>query len=162
MLWGDLCLDAGRYAEAEARYRKALEVNEGIGNRAMVTFDSQRLAHVLILQSRRDEAAIVLEHCAELETSIVHEQLVHWEKSLTRPDNIDLGHLQLRLAAREAASGDRLAAIETCRRAIGTFEREWSDRHPEAAGAARAAHAIFHEKQISEHPEDLRLAPLLV
>jgi tetratricopeptide (TPR) repeat protein len=80
MLWGDLCLDSGRYAEAETHHRKALEVDEGIGNLAMVAFDSQRLAHALILQSRREEAAAVLERCAEIETRIVHEQLVRQGK----------------------------------------------------------------------------------
>ena len=185
----------------------------------MVAFDSQRLGHALIVQSRRDEAAAVLEHCAEIETRIVHEQLVregkdpgtkqiismslpdihfcrerwlearplyeekvsHWEDCVTRPDNIDLGHLKVRLAACQSNSGDPSAAIGTCRRAVSTFEREWSAGHPkvavaqaalaqllareqrlqEAAEAARAAQAIFTEKQIPDHPEALLLAPLL-
>jgi len=72
----DLCLDSGRYPEAEVHYRKALATDEGTGKLAMVAFDSQRLCHALIVPSRRDEAAAVLEHCAEIETRIVHEPLV--------------------------------------------------------------------------------------
>src|ERR1051326_7241002 len=71
---------------------------------------------------------------------IYRRKVEFWEKSVTRPDNIDLGHLQMRLAAAEAHTGHRAEAQEMYTRAEATFAREWCEAHPKVA-AARAAKA---------------------
>jgi tetratricopeptide (TPR) repeat protein len=180
MVWGDLCADEDRHAEAEQYYRLALQGEEQIGNCAAMVFVLQRLGDSLIQQGRREDAEEVIEGAIELETEIVKQQMVRqgkdpaiqrvvswsrpdlefcrqryeearqlyrekvvfWETSGTRPANIDLGHLQMRLAVSEIQTGHLTEALETYTRAQKTFEREWGEGHPKAVSAREAKAAL--------------------
>ena len=78
---------------------------------------------------------------------LYQEKVAFWEKQVTRPDNIDVGHLQMRLALSEAKTGHRAEAIEMYTRAESTFQREWCEGHPKAV-AAHAAKAAFVEDAV--------------
>jgi hypothetical protein len=66
----------------------------------------------------------------------------HWEGSVTRPDNIDVGHLQMRLAMANLKTGHRAEALAMYARAEKTFEREWGAGHPKIAAAREAKDAL--------------------
>jgi tetratricopeptide (TPR) repeat protein len=164
MLWGDLCADEGRYPEAEQHYRTALDAKEERGDLGRMIFALQRLGDVLIRRERRAEAEEALNRALELEARVVQnnaiswvlpdlhfcreeyedarrlyrEKVEFWQKSAKRPEDIELGHLQMRLGIAEARTGHPAEAIEMFTRAQATFEREWCSAHPKAA-AARAA-----------------------
>jgi len=146
-------------------------------------FDLQRLADSLIRQNRRTEAEEIINQAIQLETRVVHQQMLregkdpakhhviswslpdlrfcreqyddarrlyrekveHWEKSVARPDNIDLGHLQMRLAFAEERTGHRAEAVEMYKRAAGTFQREWCEDHPKVLAALAAKAALAQE-----------------
>lgn len=74
---------------------------------------------------------------------LYREKVEHWDKQLTRPDNVDLGHLQMRLAFSEAQTGDVTAATEMYTRAEATFRREWSESHPKVGAARLASEAVL-------------------
>jgi tetratricopeptide (TPR) repeat protein len=74
---------------------------------------------------------------------LYREKVEYWEKQVTRPDNIDVGHLQMRLAFSEAQTGDATAAIEMYARAESTFQREWGESHPKAAAARMAKESVL-------------------
>jgi len=66
---------------------------------------------------------------------LYREKVEYWERQVTRPDNIDVGRLQMRLALAEAQTGHRAEALEMYTRAESTFQREWCEEHPKAAAA---------------------------
>jgi tetratricopeptide (TPR) repeat protein len=95
-----------------------------------------------------------------------------WERAVTRPDNVDLGALQMRLADIQGRLGDSQTSTETYRRALGTIRRDWTDNHPRVAGclaalalalkagdekneAARDALEIFAACGLETHPDAL-------
>jgi tetratricopeptide (TPR) repeat protein len=178
--YGDLCTDEGRHCDAERHYRKALEFDERVGNKAMTIFDLQRLGDSLIRQERTQEAEEVIHRAIALETEVVRAQLMrqgrnpseceiismsmpdlqfcreqyesarslyrqkveYWQSQVTRPSNVDLGHLQMRLAFAEARTGHSAEAIEMYEQAEATFRREWCDGHPKAEHARQAREEI--------------------
>ncbi len=79
-VWGDICRDEGRYIEAEAHYRTAIEGEEQIGNTAGMIFDLQRLGDALVRQGRRDDAEEVINRAIVLETQVVHQQMARHGK----------------------------------------------------------------------------------
>jgi tetratricopeptide (TPR) repeat protein len=209
--WGQLCLDRGRYAEAQEHMRKATLLRENQGNRGWLIMELQALGDALLRQDKFDEAEQVLTRCNDLERQVIHESLVsegknpgaavmismsqpdvyfsqrrwpealkvyqekvtHWERSLTRPDNVDVGHLQMRLGEVQAHLGDASAAAETYRHAAESFKRDWSGEHPRVARAlgrlsqalgasnqvedarrvAKSALQLFESNGIPQHPE---------
>jgi tetratricopeptide (TPR) repeat protein len=68
-----------------------------------------------------------------------------WEKQVTRPGNVDVGHLQMRLAASKARTGHQAEAIEMYARAEATFQREWCEGHPKAIAAREAKVALIRD-----------------
>lgn len=74
---------------------------------------------------------------------LYREKVEYWEKQVTRPDNIDVGHLQMRLAFSEAQTGNVTAAIEMYARAESTLQREWGELHPKVAAARMAKEAVL-------------------
>ena len=74
---------------------------------------------------------------------LYREKVEYWEKQVTRPDNVDVGHLQMRLAFSEAQTGDVVAAVEMYTRAEATFQREWGESHPKTATARMAKEAVL-------------------
>jgi tetratricopeptide (TPR) repeat protein len=73
LCWGDLCMDEGRYSEAEAHYRKALESDESSDNLAGMIFDLERLSTCLIQQVRQAEAELAIECAITVETRHARE-----------------------------------------------------------------------------------------
>jgi tetratricopeptide (TPR) repeat protein len=73
---------------------------------------------------------------------LYREKVEYWEKQVTRPDNVDVGHLQMRLAFSEAQTGEVAAAVEMYTRAEATFQREWGESHPKVAAARLAKQAV--------------------
>jgi tetratricopeptide (TPR) repeat protein len=166
VFWADLRADEGELTDAEQYYRIALAADEERGNSGGMVFIFQKLADVLLRQGRRHDAEIVIQRAVALEAEIVHDserviswtlpdlhfcreeyekaaaiyrsKVEHWEKSAARPDSIELGRLQMRLAECEARLGRREQAVELYARAEKTFERDWSESHPKTA-RARAA-----------------------
>ena len=76
---------------------------------------------------------------------LYREKVEFWEKSVTRPDNIDLGRLEMRLALAEARTGHWAEAMEMYTRAEKTFEREWGEEHPKVEAARQAKAALMLE-----------------
>jgi tetratricopeptide (TPR) repeat protein len=209
--WGQLCLDRGRYAEAQEHMQKATLLRQNLGNRGWLIMELQALGDALLRQDKFDEAEQVLTRCNDLEKQVIHESLVcqgknpgasvmismsqpdvyfsqrrwpealkvyqekvtHWERSLTRPDNVDVGHLQMRLGEVQAHLGNASAAAETYRHAAESFKRDWSGEHPrvaralgrlsqalgasnqveDARRAAKSALQLFESNGIPQHPE---------
>jgi tetratricopeptide (TPR) repeat protein len=73
---------------------------------------------------------------------LYRDKVDFWEKQVTRPDNIDVGRLQMRLAFSQAQTGHSAEAIEYYSRAEATYEREWCEGHPKALAARRAKAAL--------------------
>ena len=74
---------------------------------------------------------------------LYREKVEYWEKQVTRPDNINVGHLQMRLAFSEARTGSVAAAFEMYARAEATFQREWCGLHPKVTAARMAKEAVL-------------------
>jgi tetratricopeptide (TPR) repeat protein len=171
--WGDLCTDCGRHTEAEQHYRRALAANEQRGNVGATVFDLQRLADCLLNQDRSAEATEAMRRAKEVEASIVkgnpismcqpdihfclgeyeearqlyRVKVQFWEGKSPRPEQIDLGRLQMRLAFAEAKTGHIAEAEETYTRAEATFQSDWCAEHPKAV-AARVARVSLREEKI--------------
>jgi tetratricopeptide (TPR) repeat protein len=69
-------------------------------------------------------------------------QVEHWGMQAKRPDNIDLGQLQMQLALAEARSGHVEAAMDAYEAAADAFGREWCEGHPKAIAAREAKAAL--------------------
>jgi tetratricopeptide (TPR) repeat protein len=168
--WGDLCSDSGRHGEAEQHYRRLLAADELRGNRGAMIFDLQRIADCLVCQERLSEAEGEMSRAMKIEAAIVkgnpismclpdvhfcrgeyeearrlyRVKVEFWERQPARPEEIDLGRLQMRLAFSEASTGHTAEAAEMYARAEATFQRDWSAEHPKAL-AARQARAALNE-----------------
>jgi tetratricopeptide (TPR) repeat protein len=69
-------------------------------------------------------------------------QVEHWEAQAKRPDNIDIGQLQMKLALADARAGHLEEAIDAYERAASVFERDWCPGHPKALAASVAKAAL--------------------
>jgi len=67
--WGDLCVDQGRYYDAEEHYRQALENDEKTGNVAGIRFELQKIGDVLIRQGRKEDADELVQRAAALDAT---------------------------------------------------------------------------------------------
>lgn len=192
--WGQVCLDQGRYLEAQGHLVRALRLRERTGNDALMIMELQTLGEILLRQEKFDEAESILQRSNEIEGKVVHqvlsregtnpssrvvvsmtqpdvyfsqrrwaealnvyqEKVVHWERSLTRPDNVDLGHLQMRLAEVQTRLDDQPAAIETYRHAAASLVKDWGEDHPRVAFAlSRLSQSL---NNANERTEACRLA----
>ena len=209
--WGQLCLDQGRYEEAQAHVQEAVQLRRKQGDDGGLITELQTLGDVFLCQGKYEEAERIITQCTDLEKKIIHQSLlrqgknpanatmismsqpdlyfsqrrwqealqvyeqkvVHWERQLTRPDNVDLGHLKMRLAAVLEHLGETAKAAETYRRAEESFRLDWTDAHPrvalalghlsqaltkahqteEARRAAKSALELFRSNGIPDHPE---------
>ena len=128
-----------RRDEAEEVIHRAIALESRVVHENLVRQGKNPAEHSVISMSMPD-----LHFCRqqyEDARRLYQEKVAFWEKQVTRPDNIDVGHLQMRLALAEARTGHRAEAIEMYTRAESTFQREWCEGHPKAvaAGAAKAA-----------------------
>jgi tetratricopeptide (TPR) repeat protein len=147
---GDSLIRQGRRDEAEEAINRAIVLETHVVYEQMARQGKDPGEHRVISWSLPD-----LHFCREQYEDarrLYREKVAFWEKSVTRPDNIDLGHLQMRLALAEARTGHREEAIEMYRRAEKTFEREWGEGHPKVVAAREAKAALIHE--VVEVPGD--------
>lgn len=209
--WGQVCLDQGRYLEAQGHLVRAVRLREKTGNDALMIMELQTLGEILLRQEKFDEAQPILQRSNEIEGEVIHrvlvkegsnpssrvvvsmtqpdvyfsqrrwtealnvyqEKVVHWERSLTRPDNVDLGHLQMRLAEVQRHLDDQASAIESYRHAAASLTRDWGEDHPrvafalsrlsqtlndanecnEARRVAQQALDLFESHGVPQHPE---------
>jgi tetratricopeptide (TPR) repeat protein len=69
-------------------------------------------------------------------------QVEHWKAQVKRPDNIDLGRLQMRVALTEEKLGHLEEAINAHESAADEFEQEWCEGHLKAISARKAKAAL--------------------
>lgn len=138
---GNCLLLQNRRDEAEDVINRAIVLETRVVHEQMIRDGKDPSQHHVISWSMPD-----LHFCRKQyhdAREIYQEKVAYWEKSVTRPDNIDLGHLQMRLAACEAKTGNMPEAIEMYSRAKCTFEREWCTGHPKAVAADEAKIALM-------------------
>jgi tetratricopeptide (TPR) repeat protein len=133
---GDSLIRQGRRSEAEEVINQAIALETRVVHEQMIRDGKNPAEHHVVSWSMPD--LLFCREQFEDARRVYREKVTFWEKSVTRPDNIDLGHLQMRLAFAEARTGHRAEAVEMYTRAEATFAREWCERHPRVA-AARAA-----------------------
>ena len=140
---GDSLIRQGRREEAEEVLNRAIVLETEVVHAQMARQGKEPGTQRIIAWSLPD-----LHFCREQyedARKLYSEKVEYWEKSVTRPDNIDLGHLQMRLAMSDERTGHRAEAIEMYTRAEQTFVREWGDGHPKIAAARQARAALLGE-----------------
>jgi tetratricopeptide (TPR) repeat protein len=132
-----------RREEAEEVIQRAIALETRVIHEQLVRQGKNPAQHPVISMSLPD-----LHFCRgqyEDARRLYQEKVAFWEKQVTRPDNVDVGHLQMRLALSEARTGHRAEAIEMYSRAESTFQREWCEGHPKAVAAREAKAALVEE-----------------
>ena len=140
---GDSLIRQGRREEAEEAINQAIALETQVVHEQMTREGKDPGTHRIISWSMPD-----LYFCREQyedARKIYQQKVEHWETSVTRPDNIDLGHLQMRLAMSNLKTGHRAEALAMYARAEKTFEREWGAGHPRIAAAREAKEALLQE-----------------
>ena len=140
---GDSLIRQGRRDDAEEVVNQAIALETQVVHEQMVKEGKEPGQHRVISWSLPD-----LHFCREQyedARKLYQGKVEHWESSVTRPDNIDLGHLQMRLAMANLKTGHRAEALAMYARAEKTFEREWGEGHPKIAAAREAKDALLHE-----------------
>lgn len=138
---GNSLIVQGRREEAEEVINRAIALETEVVHQQLVRQGKDPGTRRIISWSMPD-----LHFCREQYDDarrLYQEKVAHWEKSVTRPDNIDLGHLQMRLAMADERTGRRTEALEMYARAEKTFEREWGSGHPKIAAAKAARTALL-------------------
>lgn len=135
---GDSLIHQERRVEAEEILSRAMVLETQVVHAQLANEGKNPAQHPVISMSLPD-----VHFCREQYEDarrLYREKVNFWEKQVTRPDNVDLGRLQMRLAFAEARTGHSEEAIEMFSRAEATFTREWGERHPKAvlAGEAKA------------------------
>ena len=140
---GDSLIRQGRRQAAEEVIQRAIVLETQVVHEQMTRDGKNPSQHRVISWSLPD-----LHFCREQYEDarrLYREKVEFWEKSVTRPDNINLGHLQMRLALSEERTGHRADAIEMYTRAEKTFEREWGETHPKVNAAREAKDALMRQ-----------------
>ena len=138
---GDALVRQGRRDEAEETINRAIVLETQVVHQQMARQGKEPGKHRIVSWSLPD-----LHFCREQyedARKLYKEKVEHWEKSVTRPDNIDLGHLQMRLAAANEHTGHTSEALEMYTRAEQTFAREWGEGHPKIAAAREAKESLM-------------------
>ena len=140
---GDSLVRQGRTSEAEEVINRAIALETRVVHEQMIREGKNPAEHHVISWSMPDLLFCRAQY--EEARNVYREKVAFWEKSVTRPDNIDLGRLQMRLAAAEARTGHRAEAIEMYARAEATYAREWCENHPRVAEARAARTELIQE-----------------
>jgi tetratricopeptide (TPR) repeat protein len=168
---GDALLRQEKFDEAETVLTRSNDIEKQVIHESLVRQGKNPGSTVMISMSQPDVYFSQRRWPEALK--VYQEKVTHWERSLTRPDNVDLGHLQMRLAQVQAHLGDAAQAAQTYRHAAESFKRDWSDEHPrvacalarlsealsvssqqeEARRAAKSALRLFESNSIPRHPE---------
>jgi len=141
----DALIRQERRGEAEEIIHRAITLETKVVHAQLLSQGKNPAEHPVISMSLPD-----LHFCREQYEDarrLYREKVAFWEKQVTRPDNVDVGHLQMRLALCEAKTGHRAEAVEMFTRAESTFQREWGEKHPKTS-AARAAKAALTDEEV--------------
>lgn len=139
----DCLVQQGRRKEAEEVIDRTIALETRIIHESLIRQGKNPAEHSIISMNLPD-----LHFCREQYEDarrLYREKVEYWEKQVTRPDNIDVGRLQMRLALAEDRTGHRTEAIEMYTRAESTYQREWCEGHPKAIAARDAKNALMHE-----------------
>jgi tetratricopeptide (TPR) repeat protein len=139
----DSLIRQDKRVEAEEIIHRAIAVETKVVHEQLLRQGKNPAEHSVISMSVPD-----LHFCREQYEDtrrLYREKVAFWETQVTRPDNIDLGHLQMRLALAEARTGHRAEALEMYTRAESTFRREWCEEHPKALAARAAKDALVED-----------------
>ena len=145
---GDSLIRQGRRSEAEEVINQAIALETRVVHEQMIREGKNPAEHHVISWSMPD--LLFCRERYEEARSVYREKVTFWEKSVTRPANIDLGRLQMRLAVAEARTGHPAEAIEMYSRAEATYAREWCEHHPRVAAARAAKLELMQETVGSE------------
>jgi tetratricopeptide (TPR) repeat protein len=140
---GDSLIRQGRRDEAEEVINHAIVLETQLVSEQMARQRKEPGQHRIVSWSLPD-----LHFCREQyedARKLYQEKVEYWECSVTRPDNIDLGHLQTRLAIACMRTSRRAEALEMSARAEQTFQREWGEGHPKTAAAREARMSLAQE-----------------
>jgi len=144
---GDSLIHQERRAEAEEIINRAIKLETQVVHAQLVSEGKNPAQHPVISMSMPD-----LHFCREQYEDarrLYREKVGFWEKQVTRPDNVDVGRLQMRLALAEARTGHSAEAIEMYTRAEATFAREWGERHPKAVLAREAKAQLMSARSLA-------------
>jgi tetratricopeptide (TPR) repeat protein len=141
-----------RLADALIRQERRRDAEEAI--QRAITLESQAVHEHLVKQGKNPaEDPVIpmslpdLHFCRENYREarrLYREKVQFWERQVNRPDNVELGRLQMRLALAEAQTGHMADALGIYAEAASTFEREWGEEHPKAIAARQAAMSPKH------------------
>ena len=137
---GNSLICQGRRSDAEEIIESALALETEVVNEQMRKRGKNPNEHHVSSWSLPD--LLFCREQYEEARRLYKEKVAFWEKSGARPDQIDLGHLQMRLAVSATRTGHLAEALDLYTRAEKTFEREWGEGHPKAASARDAKAAL--------------------
>jgi tetratricopeptide (TPR) repeat protein len=136
----DSLMRQDKRAQAEEAIDRAIVLETQITTEQMVRQGRNPADYRVISMSLPD-----LHFCREQyveAAALYREKVAFWEKQVARPDNVDVGRLQMRLALCEEKLGHPAEAIEMYTRAEGTYRREWCEEHPKTVAAREARTAL--------------------
>jgi tetratricopeptide (TPR) repeat protein len=131
----DSLICQGRRGEAEEVVGRAMTIEKQLV-RIQLAMQKDASGRPVISMCQPD-LHFCREEYAEART-LYREKVEFWEGQASRPETIELGRLQMRLAQSEARTGHAAEAIAMYDRARATFEREWCEGHAKAAAARDA------------------------
>jgi tetratricopeptide (TPR) repeat protein len=140
---GDSLICQERRSDAEAEIRRALDIETRVVHEQLRRDGKDPAEHPSISMNQPD-----LDFCCEQYDDarrLYRGKVEFWGRQAARPQNIDLGRLEMRLAMAEAHTGHLADAIEMYARAEATFGREWCDEHPKTVAARQAKAALVRE-----------------
>jgi tetratricopeptide (TPR) repeat protein len=139
----DSLIRQGRRGEAEAEIHRAIVLETQVVHEQLLRSGKNPAAHSVVSMCQPD-----LVFCREQygdARRLYREKVAYWERQVTRPGQIDVGRLEMRLALAEAETGHLADAIEMYTRAEATFRREWCEEHPKAVAAREARAALARQ-----------------
>jgi predicted negative regulator of RcsB-dependent stress response len=128
---GDVFLRQAQFERAEQILLRACEVEREMTSEQLRR-SGKNIAEYVITSFSQPEIYFTQKKWSEALPAL-EAKVSHWERAVTRPDNVDLGTLQMRLADVQGRLGNSAASIETYRRALDTIKRDWTEGHPRVA-----------------------------
>jgi tetratricopeptide (TPR) repeat protein len=144
---GDALLHQERRAEAEEIINRAIVLETQVVHAQLTSEGKNPAEHPILSMSVPD--LLFCREQYEDARRLYREKVNFWEQQVTRPDNVELGRLQMRLAFAEARTGHSEEAMEMYTRAEATFVREWGERHPKAVLAAEAKAQLLGARSLT-------------
>jgi tetratricopeptide (TPR) repeat protein len=140
---GDSLICQQRRSDAESEIRRAIDIETRVVHEQL-SRDGKDPADQPIISMNQPDLYFCLERYEDARL-LYKGKVEHWGRQAARPENIDLGRLQVRLALAEARTGHLAEAIEMYARAEATFRREWCAEHPKTLAAREAKDSLLRE-----------------